>query len=160
MIPGNNTRQIATAIIMAAIIGIVFYAAGYGHASSRAVRREQQLKDRVRAGQEILTAVESRTALLRARIALYQAANDSGAQDAATANARIEQASADLAAVNAQAAGVDPARLNVVVDQLRNFEMQQPKDPQAQNAQIRQLERELGGLITAPAVANAAAGGH
>ena len=159
MILMKDTRQVATTVIMAAIIGIVFYAAGYGHATSRALRREGQLTSATRAQQDRLAALKSRIALLRARIALYQAVGAAGQQNEATADGDIEQASAALAAVDAQAAGVDPGRLSLIQGQLRGFELQQSQDPQAQQSQIQALGAELGKLIAGPAPERPSAAG-
>ncbi len=159
MIPMNDTRQVATTVIMAAIIGIVFYAAGYGHATSRALQREGRLTNATRAQQSRLAALKSRIALLRARIALYQAVGAVGQQNEATANGHIEQASAALAAVDAQAAGVDPGRLSLIQGQLRGFALQQSLDPQAQQSQIQALGAELSKLIAVPAPESPSAAG-
>ena len=147
----NDTRQVATTVIVAAIIGIVFYAAGYGHASSRATHKEQQLVNAARMQQARLLAIKSRANLLGARVALYQAEDDIGREDPAMANDHIEEASSDLAAVNASEANVDAGGLSNVQNQLRGFQVSGTADPDAQRSQVKELGGELDKLISTPA---------
>ena len=151
----NDTRQVATTVIAAAVIGIVFYAAGYGHASSRATHKEQQLENAARMQQARLLAIKSRANLLDARVALYQAEDDIGREDPAMANDHIEEASSDLAAVNASQANVDAGRLSNVQSQLRGFQASGTADPDAQRSQVKQLGEELDKLISTPAASPA-----
>ncbi|MHB8409333.1 MAG: hypothetical protein ACYDHY_14760 [Acidiferrobacterales bacterium] len=147
----NDTRQVATMVIVAAIIGIVFYAAGYGHAASRATHKEQQLVNAARMQQAKLLAIKSRADLLGARVALYQAEGDVGREDPAMANDHIEEALSDLAAVNASEANVDAGRLSNVQNQLRSFQVSGTADPDAQRSQIKEFGEELDKLISTPA---------
>ncbi len=151
----NDTRQVGTIVILAAIIGIVFYAAGYGHASSRAMRKEQQLANSVRMQRAKLFVIKSRADLLGARVALYKAVGDIGQQNLTMANDHIAEASADLAAVDATAANVDASHLGNVRKQLQGFEVNGSADPDAQLSQISEFGEEVDKLISTP-VATAA----
>lgn len=144
----NDTRQVGTIVILAAIIGIVFYAAGYGHASNRAMRKERQLANAVRMQQAKLYVIRSRAALLGARVALYKAVGDIGQQNLAMATDQIGQASTDLAAVDATAANVDSSHLDNVRSQLQGFKVNGSEDPDAQRSQIQEFGDEVDKLIS------------
>ncbi len=152
----NDTRQVGTAVILAAIIGIVFYAAGYGHESSRAARKERQMENAARMQMSRLLAISNRSDLLAARVALYQAEDAIGRLDPAMANDHIEEASSDVAAVNAIAANVDPSLLNTVQSQLHGFQVSSTGNPDAQLGQIQVLGKELDKLISIPVAVPAA----
>ncbi|MHB8347280.1 MAG: hypothetical protein ACYDHM_08850 [Acidiferrobacterales bacterium] len=152
----NDTRQVATVVTLAAIIGIVFYAAGYGHASSRATGKERQMENAARMQQSRLLAIRNRSDLLAARVALYQAQGAISRLDPAMASDRIEEASSDLAAVNASAANVDANRLSKVQSQLHGFQASGTVDPDAQLSQVQALGKELDRLISTPVAVPAA----
>ena len=67
------------------------------------------------------------------------------------ANDHIEEASSDLAAVNASEANVDAGGLSNVQNQLRGFQVSGMADPDAQRSQVKELGEELDKLISTPA---------
>lgn len=156
----SDRRHAATTVVLAAIIAIVFYSAGYGHAASRAMHRERALAEAVQSAHAQLAASTSRTDLLGARIALYRVADAIGQQNPAMANDRLEEASSDLASVDVRSAGLSAARFSVVQNELRAIGPVSLQDSQAQLGMVQKLGGDLDKLISASAAPPPAPGSH
>jgi len=146
----NNTRQIGIAVVIAIIIGIVFYVAGYWHAESRAEMNARQLTGEVHTLQVTLTTTENRDRILRARVSLCRAAGDMDQRNFGMANGHLKEASTALAAVDAGAAGVDAVQLGILRGQLDSFNVNVAEDLEAQRSRILELGKQLDMLIPAP----------
>ncbi len=143
----NNSRQIGVAVIIAIIIGIVFYVAGFWHAANQAARDERQLTSQVSALQANLKATENRDHILFARVALFKAAGDMDQRNFGIANGHLKEASTALAAVDAGVAGIDAAQLGILRGQLDNFNVNVAQDLEAQRTQVLELGTQLDMLI-------------
>lgn len=153
----NNTRQIAVGAVIAVIIGIVFYVAGYWHAANRAASTVQNLTSEVNALQTKIATTENHDQLLRARVALFKAAHDMDQRNFGIANGHLKEASTALAAVDARVAGVDPAQLGILRGQLDSFNVNVATDLEAQRTQVLDLGNELDALMGGPAAASGTA---
>ena len=124
------------------------------------MHRERALAEAVQSAQAQLAASTSRTDLLGARIALYRVADAIGQQNPAMANDRLEEASSDLASVDARSAGLNAARFSVVQNELRTIGPVSLQDSQTQLGMVQKLGGDLDKLISASAAPPPAPGSH
>ena len=153
----NNTKQLGVGAVVAIIIGIVFYVAGFWHAANRASATVHNLTSELNSLQTKVTTMNNQDQMLHARLDLFKAAGDMDQRNFGLANGHLKEASAALAAVDARSAGVNPTQLGILLGQLGNFNVTVATDLEAQRTQVLEFGNQLDALMAGPAATSPSA---
>lgn len=112
---------------------------------------------RVAAAERATVAADSRGALIKARLAIFQALIDLDQRNFGVASERLRDAAAQFDAVDAAVIGLDPAMLSTLKAEIAGTQVLVATDFEQQRLQLLELAARIDAQTTAAAAATGAA---
>ncbi|MCZ8165303.1 hypothetical protein [Silanimonas sp.] len=109
--------------------------------------------ERLAEAQRAATAAESRNALSKARLAIFQALNDLDQRNFGVAGDRLRDAAAQLDAVDAASLGLDPALLSTLKAEIAGTQVLVATDFEQQRLQLLELAARIDAQTAAAGAA-------
>jgi hypothetical protein len=111
---------------------------------------------RATAAERATVAAESRAALVRARLAIFQALNDLDQRNFGVASDRLRDAAAQFDSVDASVIGLDPALLSTLKAEIAGTQVLVATDFEQQRLQLLELAARIDAQTAAGAAADVA----
>ncbi len=140
-------RKLIIGSVVAVLVGASGFAAGYWYGGRRYAEQNMALTIQWQAAQKNIAAAENLSHLMRARVALYQAAAELDQRNFGTANAHLQRAVAALKVVDGSAVGIDRADLDGLRDAMAKANINVAVDLEAQRREILDFGNQLDKLM-------------